>query len=82
MYPRYNMYQNGNYMYNNRDLFRTNRYNRQNDRFFGGGFLAPLLIGGIAGYAIGRPNYNCYGPRCFYQYPFVYPNYYYNNFYY
>lgn len=43
----------------------------QDERLIGGGFLAPFLLGGIAGYAFGRPNY--------YQYPY---NYSYNNFYY
>lgn len=62
MYPRYNM------AYNPRNMYQRGR----NDRLFGGGFLAPLVLGGIAGYAIGRPNY--YQP-----YPY---NYYYNNFYY
>ena len=54
-----------NYMYNS------------GDRFFGGGFVAPLLLGGVAGYAIGnnRPNY--------YPYPYPYPApVYYNNYYY
>jgi len=72
MYPRYIMPQ------NYRNMYRRNNFNNRNDRFFGGSFIAPLLLGGIAGYALGRPN--CYGPNCFYGNP--YPNYYYNNFYY
>ena len=27
------------------------------DRFIGGGFLAPFLLGGVGGYLLGRPNY-------------------------
>lgn len=48
----------------------------QGDRFIGGGFVGPLLLGGLAGYAIGnRPNY--------YPYPYPYPTpVYYNNYYY
>lgn len=65
MYPRYNIYQNGNYMQNIRG---------NDDRFIGGGFFAPLLLGGLAGYAIGRPNY----PTG----PYPYNNFYYNNVYY
>jgi len=32
------------------------------DRFIGGGFLAPFLLGGVGGYLLGRPNYNNFGP--------------------
>lgn len=56
----------------------------QDDRFFGGGIIAPLLIGGIAGYAIGN-NQNDYpygggfvGP----VYPQPYYPTYYNSYYY
>lgn len=69
MYPRYNMYRNYPNMYRN----------VQNDRLIGGGFIGPLLIGGLAGYAIGRPNYS--SGNFFSPYPFYYPTYY-NNFYY
>ena len=31
------------------------------DRFFGGGFLGPFLLGGVGGYLLGRPNYYNYG---------------------
>lgn len=75
MYPRYNM--NNNY---------KNMYNYQNERLIGGGIVGPLLLGGLAGYAIGRPNYGYgYGANYqtyYYPYNYQYPNYYYNNFYY
>lgn len=59
-----------NQMYNYR---RSN-----NDRFIGGGFLGPFLLGGLTGGLVaplfyGRPNYN------YYPYP---PNYYYYGGYY
>lgn len=76
MYPNYNMAQNSSNMYQNSPYFYDYQ-NRENEdeRFIPGGFIAPFLLGGLAGYAIGgRPNNN---------YPTVYPyNYYYNNFYY
>ena len=69
-------------MYSNNATYRpinsNPKYINQNsDRFVGGGFIAPLLLGGVAGYAIGnnRPNY----------YPAPYPQpkpIYYNNYYY
>lgn len=77
MYSRYNMYRNYPNMYRN----------NQNNRLIGGGFVGPLLLGGLAGYAIGRPNYypynnNYYYPSNYYNsYPYNYPTYY-NNFYY
>lgn len=71
MYPNYNMVQYYPNMYRRNQNFYRNQQNKYNDRLFPGNFIAPLLLGGIAGYAFGRPNY--------YQYPY---NYYYNNFYY
>ena len=74
MYSYNNLRQPVNNMYarpmNNK--MNNNKYN-SGDRFFGGGFVAPLLLGGVAGYAIGnnRPNY----------YPYPAPVYY-NNYYY
>ena len=57
-----------------------NYRSNNNNRFIGGGLLAPLLVGGIAGYAIGNNNYKNYYP---YPYPNYYPTYYpYNNYYY
>lgn len=62
-----------NYNMNN---FNRNMYRGNDDRLF----LAPFLLGGVAGYALGnnRPNY--YYPRPYY-YP-TYNNYYYNPYYY
>ena len=78
MYSYNNLRQPVNNMYarpiNNK--MNNNMYN-SGDRFLGGGFVAPLLLGGVAGYAIGnnRPNY--------YPYPYPYPApVYYNNYYY
>lgn len=78
MYSYNNFRQPVNNMYarpiNNR--MNNNMYN-SGDRFIGGGLVGPLLLGGIAGYAIGnnRPNY--------YPYPYPYPMpVYYNNYYY
>ena len=55
------------YSYNNMPKYSDNMYydnnnfqNPNDDRFFAGGFIGPLLLGGVAGYAIGnnnRPNY-------------------------
>lgn len=61
----------------NRNMYQ--RSNNNDQRFIGGGLFGPLLLGGIAGYAIGnnRPNY--YYPQPYY-YP--YPTYYSNNYYY
>lgn len=53
------------------------------DRFIGGGFLGPFLLGGVGGYLLGRPNYNYNGPIPVYisnrppYYPMPYPGYYY-----
>lgn len=52
-------------------------FNKRNDRFIGGGFIAPFLLGGITGSILSRPNGNFYGP-----YPAPYPvpvPYFYNN---
>lgn len=50
------------------------------DRFIGTGLLAPLFLGGVAGYAIGYNRPNNYP----YPYPMPYqgPPVYYNNYYY
>ena len=81
MYPyNYNIPQYPKNMYRQ---YRGNKFVNSNDeRFFAGGFIAPLLLGGVAGYAIGqnnRPNYYYY-PQPYY-YP-VYPVTYSNNYYY
>lgn len=71
------------YNYNMRTYNRNMYRNYQNNgRIFAGGFVAPLLLGGVAGYALGtnnRPNY--YYPQPYY-YPMYYNNYYYYNPYY
>ena len=41
--------------------YRSSSYN-DGDRFIGGGFLAPFLLGGVGGYLLGRPNYGNFGP--------------------
>ena len=41
--------------------YSTTTYN-DGDRFIGGGFLAPFLLGGVGGYLLGRPNYGNFGP--------------------
>ena len=76
MYPNYNMVQNMPSMYQKQQNFNRGRvqYGNNNDRIVGGA-LAPFLLGGIAGYAFGRPNFNTYP----YPYPYSYS---YNNFYY
>ena len=52
---------------------------KNDERFIGGGVLAPLLLGGVAGYAIGQNNYNN-RPYMFYTQPYYTP--YYNPYYY
>ncbi len=63
-----------------RNMYQTRNNNDQ--RLIGGGLFAPLLLGGLAGYAIGnRPNY--YPQPYYYPYPTYYNNnYYYNPYYY
>ncbi|MDD6879190.1 MAG: hypothetical protein PUD59_03055 [bacterium] len=59
----------------------ANGYQYQNgDDRFAGGLLAPLFLGGVAGYAIGYNRPNNVG----YAYPMPYPQYpvYTNNYYY
>lgn len=77
------MYSSYNY---NIPQFRQNMYyrdtNNNDQRVFP--FLAPLLLGGVAGYAIGnnKPNYY-YSQPYYYPYPTYYNNsYYYNPYYY
>lgn len=78
------------YSYNNNmDKYSRNMYSQninQNNERFAGGFVAPLLLGGVAGYAIGntnRPNYYYPQPyQPYYYYPYPYPTYYSNNYYY
>ena len=85
MYTNYNIPQNGNF--NQRNF--TSSYNLRrppirpnfdnNDRFLGGGFLGPFLLGGVGGYLLGRPNYQGPIPVYFPQgrpYPIPYYGYY------
>ncbi|MCI8588244.1 MAG: hypothetical protein HFG40_01175 [Bacilli bacterium] len=82
----YNMNQFSRNMYNRHGFPKNYNPNRNQDRFIGAGFVGPLLLGGIAGYAIGNQQQNNpYGPMYYpqpYYYPQYYPNTYYNNFYY
>ena len=77
------MYSN-NYNYNI-PQYQRNMYYRgvnNNDQRFFGGFFAPLLLGGVAGYAIGandRPTYYYYPQPYYYPYPTYYSNNYYYN---
>ena len=64
-----------------------NNYYVPNDERFAGGFIGPLLLGGVAGYAIGNNNWNNnIRPMVFYPtprpyYPMYNPYYYPYNFY-
>lgn len=82
MYPNYNIPQRRQTMQTARN-FSSARYINNGDRFIGGGFLGPFLLGGIAGSLIGRPNYG-YGPPPppIIYYPPIPQPYYNNNYYY
>ena len=80
MYTSYNtnMPPNNRVMYPRRNSFGLRG---RDDRFFGGGFVVPFILGGIAGSALnsrpyyGYPNqyyYNTY----YYPYPYPYPYFY------
>lgn len=69
------MYSYSNYNKQNYQPIQPMYTNTTNDERFGG-VVAPLLLGGVAGYAIGnttKPNY--YYPQPYY--PMAYNNYYY-----
>lgn len=70
MYANYNMRNFNDNMYRNNN-FNTNFNNNEDDRF---GLLGPLLVGGLAGYAIGNNNYGrpCCGPGPIYYQPVPY----------
>ena len=81
MYPNYNIPQQRRSMQSGRN-YQNYPYNQNNgDRFIGGGFLGPFLLGGIAGSLVSRPNYG-YGPPPIIYYPPVPRPYYSNNYYY
>ena len=82
----YNIPQNGKIYTKNFNQRPINLYSQNNDdRFFGGGFLGPFLLGGVGGYLLGRPNYNGPIPVYFpngapyqpYPMPYYQSNYYY-----
>ena len=82
MYPRYNIPQQRQSMQTGRNFQHS--YPINGDRFIGGGFLAPFLLGGIAGSIVSRPNYG-YGPPLpppVIYYPPIPQPYYTNNYYY
>lgn len=83
MYPNYNIPQSRRTMQSGRNYQNYNRVPGNGDRFFGGGFLGPFLLGGIAGSLVSRPNYG-YGPPPppVIYYPPVPQPYYNNNYYY
>ena len=67
-------------MYNNnipqygQNMQKINHKNN-NDRFIGGGFFGPFILGGITGGLIAnsRPNYPpIYAPYPYYPYPYYY----------
>ena len=80
MYNNNNIPQNYGNMQINRPNNRPIRYNNRpnsNDRFFGGGFAIPFVLGGITGGLIAnnRPNYPIYTPYPPYPYYRPYPYY-------
>ena len=77
MYNNNNIPQNNGNIQNYRPNNRPNHGN--NDRFLGGGFFGPFILGGLTGGLIAnsRPNYYPYYPYPYYQpYPY-YPYRYY-----
>ena len=82
MYPNYNIPQQRQSMQSRRN-FSHSPYRNNGDRFFGGGFLGPFLLGGIAGSLVGgRPNYGYPPPPPIIYYPPIQQPYYTNNYYY
>ena len=60
---------------NNMQRKYTNKKNNNGDRFIGGGFFGPFILGGITGGLIAnsRPNYPIYyQPYPYYPYPYYY----------
>lgn len=69
-------------VYPNNGYRYSNKIPNNSDRFVGGGFLAPFLLGGITGGLLAPAFYPrpIYGPVPVYPYPIYpgrYPNYYY-----
>lgn len=60
-------------MYPNANMYRVNNNNNNDERFIGG-LIGPLLLGGVAGYAIGQNN-NYNRPYMFYTTPYYNPYY-------
>ena len=81
MYPNYNIPQPRQTMQSRRN-FSQGRFLNNGDRFIGGGFLGPFLLGGIAGSLVGRPNYGYPPPPIIYYPPVPRPYYNNNNYYY
>ena len=78
--PQNNNFNQRNYQnYRNISNYSTNSFN-EGDRFIGGGFLGPFLLGGVGGYLLGRPNYQgpipVYFPQGRPYYPVPYYGYY------
>ncbi len=71
MFNNSNIPQNYSNMQQNRPRF--NNHGNNGDRFFGGGFFGPFLLGGITGGLIAN-NRNNY-PMYYAPYPYYYPPY-------
>ena len=69
------MYNNNIPQYNNNMQKNYNNHHNNGDRFIGGGFFGPFILGGITGGLIAnsRPNYPIYyQPYPYYPYPYYY----------
>ena len=75
------MYNTNQFPRNFNNQFRPQQnYNNNNDRFIGGGFLGPFLLGGITGglaapLFYGGYNRPYYNNNYYYPYPYPYPVY-------
>ena len=69
------MYRNFNTpIYSNYYPYKNNMNINNNDRFIGGGFLGPFILGGITGGLL-APAFNGYGRPCCNNYPIYYAPY-------